>query len=87
MDVAFNLWDADEYGDGSSTGLQLTAYLCDDDDYGISKFVSVSLSRDDFRAMADNPDTDDEWHYPNSPKHADLCALFVLYTVLEKGKD
>lgn len=85
MEVVFNLWDADELGDGTSKGKQLTAYL-DDDEHGLdtSKYVSVSLSDDDYRAMADDPDTDDEWSYPQSATYADLATLFIHRLIEDK---
>jgi hypothetical protein len=86
MYVVFNLWDADELGDGTSKGKQLTAYLeTEEEGTDTSKCVSVPLSEDDYRAMVDEPETDDEWHYQYSPKHSDLATLFILRLVEEKG--
>ena len=84
MELVFNLWDAEYLGDGSSEGKVLTAYLAyDDEGIDTAKFVSVNISNDDYRAMANNPDTDDEWHYAGSPKHAGLMELFITYQVME----
>ena len=87
MYVVFNLWDANELGDGTSKGKQLTAYLdSDEDGLDTSKYVSVSLSDDDYRAMANDSDTDDEWHYEGSPKHGDLATLFI-HRLIEDSKE
>lgn len=84
MELVFNLWDADYLGDGTTSGKVLTAYLAyDDEGIDTSKFTSVNVSDVDYRAMADNPDTDDEWHYAGSPKHRDLMELFITYQVME----
>lgn len=82
MEVTFNLWDADEYGDGTKSGKTLTAYIYQDG-VDTSKYVSVSVSDDDYRAMADEPETDDEWHYSGSPKHAGLMELFIINQIME----
>lgn len=83
--VALNLWDADEYGDGSGgRGIRLTAYQIGDD-LGVvsSAFVSVRL------AKADLPKryvVDDDWFYPGSPGYNKYLQLFIAKQLERKAK-
>lgn len=74
--IALNLWDADEYGDGSSGGgYKLTAYLIDEDDAVMSDvYVSVDVSADD---LPRRYVVDDEWAYKGSPKFVRWMQLFI----------
>jgi hypothetical protein len=82
-EVTFNLWDADEYGDGSSKGKQLTAYIWEDGETITDVFMSVSLSDDDYNALSAD---DDSWHMDGDPLYPALLELFVLNQLLEKSK-
>jgi hypothetical protein len=81
----YNLWDADVLGDGINSGMMLTAYLdWEDEGMDSSKFISVSVGYDDYCALADDENTDDEWHYPSSPKYNDLAQLLIM-NLIKKG--
>jgi hypothetical protein len=83
MEVTFNLWDADEYGDGSSTGKQLTAYIYEDGETITDVYISVSLSDDDYNALSAG---DDSWHMDGDPLFPALLEVFVLNQLLERSK-
>ena len=84
-EVALNLWDADEYGDGSSgRGIKLTAYQIGEDlAVKSSVFISVNLTKDDLpRGYV----VDDEWSYPGDRKFAKWMQLFIAKQLERKTK-
>ena len=83
MEVTFNLWDADEYGDGSRSGKVLTAYIYEEGATLAHNYISVGLSDDDYNALS--PD-DDSWHMAGDPLFPALLEVFVLNQLLEKSK-
>ena len=74
--IALNLWDADEYGDGSSGGgYKLTAYQIDENDAVASDtFVSVDVTAQD---LPRRYVVDDEWAYEGSRKFTKWMQLFI----------
>lgn len=83
--VALNLWDANEYGDGSGgRGIRLTAYQIDKDLAVMSSaFVSVRLTKAD---LPKQYVVDDDWFYPGEPSYNKYLQLFVAKQLERKAK-
>jgi hypothetical protein len=83
--IALNLWDANEYGDGSSgRGIKLTAYpLNEDGSVNTSVYTSVRLTKDD---LPKRYVVDDEWAYAGSPKFSKWMELFISKQLTKKIK-
>jgi hypothetical protein len=73
-EVALNLWDADEYGDGTHSGFMLTAYPLIKGRLNTSVYTSVKINHSD---LPRRYIVDDEWTYPGSRKHTKWLQLFI----------
>lgn len=82
----YNLWNADELGDGTNEGYTLTAYLEDDGQIDYSNFISVPLSKSDYKAFTDD---DDWWCYEGEgvPDYDNLAQLMVQRLIEMKGNN
>lgn len=84
LETVFNLWDADEYGDGSSGGgFKLTAYNRVDGLIQTDRFKSVSLLPDEVPASIEQ--VDDDWFGESDPLFVELLCLFTWKLVQEEG--
>jgi hypothetical protein len=41
---AINIWDADMWGDGTNTGLRITAYICNEDGVDTSDWITLDVN-------------------------------------------
>ena len=85
-EVALNLWDAEEYGDGTNTGFILTAYPLTDGRFNTAIYQSVQITHSD---LPRRYIVDDEWVYPGSRKHSKWLQMFIakqLETTKQKRK-
>jgi hypothetical protein len=83
QDIALNLWDANEYGDGTHKGVMLTAYQVVDGHLDSSNYVSVQLRTLD---VPKGYVVDDDWAYPGSSKFTAWMQLFIAKQ-LENNKE
>jgi hypothetical protein len=73
-EIALNLWDADEYGDGTNSGFILTAYPLTRRGIDTGNYKSVRVCKED---LPKNYVVDDEWAYPLSRKFKSWSQLFI----------
>jgi hypothetical protein len=73
-EIALNLWNADEYGDGTHKGIILTAYPLVNGKLDTDTYKSVQLRTLDLpkRYVAD-----DDWAYPGDRRFTKWLQLFI----------
>lgn len=84
MELSFNIWDADELGNGDSNGWRLTAYIVRDGSTMTQYFSSVPLTPSDAKAFLDG-DYDEQWFYSDHDYYDSLCEVFILQTIFKEG--
>lgn len=83
QEIALNLWDANEYGDGTHTGIMLTAYPVTEGHLNSTNYISVQLRT---LELPKEYVVDDDWAYPGSSKFTTWMQLFISKQ-LENNKE